>query len=387
MEGQDDTQFSPPPVVDGGQPEAAASKPTGAEKRFPCEQCGAQLLYAPGTTSLKCQYCGHVTPIPQSAEEIKELDFHEFLDQGRLNLAMETAKVVKCQACGAEFTVDPNRQTSSCPFCGSNVIVPTDPEARISPASLLPFKFGAKEGRECYRKWIGSRFWAPNDLKRMSLMEGGLSGMYIPYWTYDSETTTWYTGMRGEHYYETETYTDSNGNEQTRTVQKTHWYPASGVVWVAFDDILVLASNKVPHKYAQNLGTWDLPELTGYQDAFITGYQTMRYDVDLEQGFGAAQNLMQPTIDQNIRWDIGGDEQQILSKKTQYDNITFKHILLPIWVGAYRYRGKTWNYLVNGRSGEVRGEAPVSFWKVLIAVILGLLIIGVGLWLYSKSKH
>lgn len=217
-------------------------------------------------------------------------------------------------------------------------------------------------------------------------MDGGLAGMYIPYWTYDSETTTWYTGMRGEHYYETETYTDSNGNEQTRTVQKTHWYPASGVVWVPFDDVLVLASNKVPHKYAQNLGTWDLPELTGYQDAFITGYQTMRYDVDLEQGFGAAQNLMQPTIDQNIRWDIGGDEQQILSKKTQYDNITFKHILLPIWVGAYRYRSKTWNYLVNGRTGEVRGEAPVSFWKVLIAVILGLIVLGVVLYFVSKSK-
>ncbi|MBA4292740.1 primosomal protein N' (replication factor Y) - superfamily II helicase [bacterium] len=347
-----------------------------AEQRYPCASCGAQLLYAPGTPNMTCQYCGHSEEVPTSEAQIEELDFHAFLATHLPPSSNEPATVLHCNNCGAEFTWPANQESGACPFCGSNVVVPTDPQNRIEPRSVLPFAVDIKAAREKFKQWIGSRFWAPNNLKALALVENGLKGCYIPYWTYDCFATTAYTGMRGEHYYETESYTDSDGNRQTRQVQKTRWYPASGVVFDEFDDVLVLASEHLPPRYAQAMNSWNLTTLAPYDGKYLSGFVAMRYDKGLEQGFEDAKRIMDPTIRASICRDIGGDTQQITSYNTQHDRLTFKHILLPIWSGAYRYGGKSWAYLVNGQTGEIRGEAPVSPWKVAIAVVLGLLILG-----------
>lgn len=353
-------------------------------QRYPCGQCGAQLEFAPGTSELKCPYCGFLQTIVASVETIEELDFHAFVERASLKTFVESDRILHCNSCAAEFTMGPYQESAACPFCGSNVVVPADPQERIEPRSVLPFVIDARAAREKFRQWIGSRFWAPNNLAKLALAEAGLHGMYIPYWTYDSLTTTAYTGQRGEDYWETETYTE-DGETRTRQVKRTIWYPASGTVVVPFDDVLVLASTKLPPKYAQAMDTWSLAQLQVYDPAFLTGFQAMRYDVDLERGFETAKQLMSGPIDRAICADIGGDQQRINSKSTQYDNLTFKHILLPIWTGAYRYGGRSWAYLINGQTGEVRGEAPVSWIKVTLAVLLGLLIIGGIFWLTRKG--
>lgn len=359
-----------------------------AEQRFPCDECGAQLVFQPGTTHLNCPYCGHVTPIapPSEVEVIEELDFWSYVNKSELALTRETEQVLHCNNCGAEYSMPENQESGNCPFCGSNVVVPTNPESRIEPKSLLPFVLGKKEALEKFGQWVGSRFWAPNDLKRLALKDGGLKGIYLPYWTYDSFTVTQYTGMRGEYYYETESYTDSNGNRQTRQVRKTRWYPAAGVVDVPFDDVLVLGSTHLPPKYAQSLKSWNLGNLTPYNSQFLTGFQAMRYDVELDEGFETAKGFMAPVIHSAICRDIGGDEQQVTSTNTAYNDVTFKHVLLPIWSGAYRYKGRSWSYLVNGQTGEIQGEAPISGWKVAIAIILGLIVAGFILYLISQGK-
>lgn len=355
--------------------------------RYPCEQCGAKLEFAPGTAVLKCPYCGHETPIKTDLSAVQELDIQQYMDRANLDTSLEKDTVLHCNNCAAEFTLPATQEASKCPFCGSDVVVPTDPQNRIVPNGVLPFVIDQRGAREKYSVWVKSRFWAPNDLKKLALAHHGLSGIYIPYWTYDSDTTTHYTGMRGEHYYETETYTDSDGNTQTRQVQRTAWYPASGVVDVNFDDLLVLGSTHLPRMYAQAMSTWNLSTVVGYTPEFLSGFQAMRYDLDLATCWGTAQGMMLPQIDDAIRSDIGGDEQQISSRNIEYFNVTFKHLLLPIWSGAYLYRGKSWRFLVNGQTGEVRGEAPVSVWKVAFAVLLGLILIGGFLYLYSQGRN
>ncbi len=356
-------------------------------KGFPCHQCGAKLNYAPGTSSLKCEYCGFLNEIPQSAEEIKELDFNQYLEIARQESVADAQETLKCSACAAEFTAAGGAVSDTCPFCGSNVLVPQPAEVRIQPKSLLPFKLKVEEARECYQKWITSRWLAPIALKKFAREEGKLQGIYVPYWTYDCDTTTAYTGERGMHYYRTETYTDSDGNTQTREVMETEWFPCAGVVFDQFDDVLVPASNSVPEQHARRMQNWDLPDLVTYQEAYLSGYRTERYRKGLEDGFEDAKGIMQPTIDQSICWDIGGDEQRIWTKATQYDSITFKHILLPIYLGAYRFRDKLYSYLINARSGEIHGDAPVSVWKVLGLVLLGLLIVGGIFYLKSRGHH
>ena len=84
---------------------------------------------------------------------------------------------------------------------------------------------------------------------------------------------------------------------------------------------------------------------------------------------------MDGPIRHSVNRDIGGDHQQIHSMQTSYFNVTFKHILLPLWISAYLFAGRTFRFLVNARTGEVQGERPYSAMKIiaLIATILALI--------------
>ena len=85
---------------------------------------------------------------------------------------------------------------------------------------------------------------------------------------------------------------------------------------------------------------------------------------------------MAAQIAMDVRRDIGGDEQRIDQINTAHSAETFKHILLPIWMAAYKYNGKTFRFVVNGQTGKVQGERPWSAWKIAFAVVLAAIVIG-----------
>src|SRR4029079_17966666 len=123
-----------------------------------------------------------------------------------------------------------------------------------------------------------------------------IQGVYIPFWTYDTNTTTDYTGQRGEHYWETETYyeRDSQGNQvqHTREVRHTRWYSASGTVTGSFDDVLIPATTSLPADRLAALEPWDFPELRPYDPSFLAGFKAQRYQVDLKQGFELVKQVI-----------------------------------------------------------------------------------------------
>lgn len=339
-------------------------------KTFKCRNCAAIMRFIPGEDLHKCSHCGHENPIPKSETDIKELDFRSHLAQlsdGEQTLEQIT---VKCDGCGAETTTDPNVTADECPFCGSHIVSTASSSRQIKPRSLLPFEITHKQGKEAFTRWISTLWFAPNRLKQIARREDKLTGMYVPYWTYDSDTTSFYRGSRGEHYWVTKHYTTRvNGKtvRRTRRVRKTRWYPASGTVWGSFNDILILASESLPREYTEKLEPWDLRNLVPYKDEYLSGFRAESYHVDLAEGFGRARLIMDEGIRELVRRDIGGDEQRISSVNTQYDTITFKHILLPVWISAYRYKGDTYRFLINARTGEVQGERPWSWVKIALA--------------------
>ena len=137
----------------------------------------------------------------------------------------------------------------------------------------------------------------------------------------------------------------------------------------------------MPYKYLDNLEPWNLKDLVPYDEKFLTGFKTETYSVDIKAGFEDAQQKMQSTIDKTIKKDIGGDRQEIITKNIQYNDITYKHILLPVWMSTYRYNGKAYRFMINGQSGKVSGERPYSAGKIallilaIVAVITALVLI------------
>jgi predicted RNA-binding Zn-ribbon protein involved in translation (DUF1610 family) len=342
-------------------------------KKFPCRSCGADLNFDPGSSTLKCPYCGVENEIQQSQDAIEELDFQTYLNQQLAAQDEQEILTVKCSGCGAETTLPPNVTSDLCPYCGTVLIASNSHTTKImKPKSLLPFHVAHNQALQNLTAWINGLWFAPNRLKHEAEKDKLLKGMYVPYWTYDCNTSTSYTGERGEHYWDTETVM-VNGKRETRRVQKTRWYPARGTVQLNFDDVLVLASNSMPRNYADQLQPWDLNNLVAYQEDYLAGFRTESYQVDLASGFEIAKQIMETEIHTAICRDIGGDVQRVHSANSSYSDITFKHILLPVWIGAYRYQGKVYQFQVNARSGEVQGSRPWSWIK--IALLVGFIIL------------
>ena len=347
---------------------------------YPCTSCGAKLEFDPGQRTLKCPYCGTQNSIAEAPRQeaiaaVEELDFQSYLRRQAGNEPTLERQTVKCPGCGAASQLAPNVTADRCPFCAAPLIAGEAYAHRtIQPKAIAPFDIKDRDARNRFKQWIDGLWFAPNALKRAYRAEQGLKGIYIPYWTYDSQTDTPYVGERGDVYFETEEYQE-DGQRKTRQVERIRWWPTTGEVRVSFDDVLVPASNSVPKDYADKLAPWRLNKLTPYRHDYVSGFTVEAYQTGLEPGFRMAQKEMVSTIEQAIRRDIGGDQQRILSMSPRYFDITFKHILLPIWLSSYRYGDKTYRFLVNGQTGEVQGERPYSIWKIAGALALGVAVV------------
>lgn len=353
-----------------------------AAREYPCAQCGATLEFRPGTGSLTCSYCGHVNEIETDDTAVTEDDFEETLAQLEAQASHdETADVieVKCTSCGAGTTLDPNVSSADCPFCGTPIVATGASRRLLKPKYLLPFKITRRTASESFNAWLRKLWFAPSELKRKRRHEGAMQGLYVPYWTFDCHATTPYRGERGTHYYVTQTYTTQvNGKTVTKTrqVRKTRWRSVSGTVQNMFDDVLVRAGSALPHAMAEELEPWDLHSLVSFNTDYLSGFRAETYTTGLRDGFTFANGKMTPVIQDTIRRDIGGDEQRIHKMHPQYRDVSYKHILLPIWMSSYQYKGKSYRFLVNGRTGEVQGDRPYSWVKIASAVTAVLLIVG-----------
>ncbi|WP_136682370.1 primosomal protein N' (replication factor Y) - superfamily II helicase [Falsirhodobacter xinxiangensis] len=354
------------------------------DRHWPCDRCGADLRFAPGQTQLVCDHCGHMQEIPHQETRLEELDLKAAL-RGQLSAAqMETVPATRCPNCGALIEFQGASHARECPFCATPVVVGTGTERLIKPQAVVPFRLTEREAKQAMSNWLGSLWFAPNRLQEYARKGRSLTGMYVPWWTFDAATRSTYVGARGEWYYETQMVTvNVNGRMERRQqqVRKTRWFRAQGRVGRRFDDVLVLASASLPRDYVEALEPWDLSALEGYRGDYLAGFTAEGYTVPLDQGWQNARQVMAQVIHRDVIHDIGGDEQRVEGINTDYADESFKHVLLPVWMAAYRYGGKSYRFVVNGQTGKVRGERPYSTWKIALAVALAIIVAAVFLTL------
>ncbi len=339
------------------------------EHRFGCATCGSDMRFDPSTGGMRCDHCGNAQALPPATTRARglalaEVDLRAALAGAPPEMVEET-HVSQCPNCGARFELDPAVRASECPFCATPVVAGTGTDRHIRPAALLPFALPEGEARGKLKGWLASRWFAPNALRKYARAGRRMAGIYAPHWTFDAETSTDYTGQRGIA--RTETYRTAKGEMRTRT--RMDWYPARGRVRVSFDDLTILGSASLPEALTDGVRPWDLSALAPYRPEVIAGFRAEAYTVDLPAAWAAAQERMVPAIHSAIRRDIGGDAQRISSTRIVTAEETFRHILLPLWIAAYRYGGKSYRFVVNGTTGKVAGERPYSWIKIAFAVL------------------
>ena len=362
------------------------------EHRWSCQQCGAELRYSPGQTALECDHCGYAQKISvgPGVAAFQEHDLARGLSDDLPDTASTDVRSTHCPNCGAVVEFQGASHATECPFCASPVVIDTGSQRHIKPQAVVAFALDEPSARKALIGWLGSLWFAPSRLLEFTRAGRAMNGIYVPYWTFDAATHSRYRGARGVHYYETRMVTvNVNGRNETRQeqVQRTNWHPASGQVARDFDDVLVIASTSLPSHLGNGLEPWDLTGLQAYNPDFLAGFQAEGYTVVLADGHQLARGRMAAVIENDVRRDIGGDEQRIDNIDSDFQAETFKHVLLPVWMAAYKYGNQSYRFLVNGQTGEVQGERPWSVWKIGFAVVGALIAVGIAAYLYDPSIY
>jgi DNA-directed RNA polymerase subunit RPC12/RpoP len=347
------------------------------EHRFPCGACGADLRFEPGSDRMVCDHCGNVEEIAglgPSPWGIAEQDYRAALRRPD-EMAQEVTRVLTCPNCAAQIEFEPEVHAAECPYCATPVVTDTGEHRHIKPQAIAPFALTEHAARAAMTDWLGRLWFAPNGLAAYARKGRKMSGVYAPFWTYDAATRSRYAGERGTVYYTTRTVM-RDGKPTTVRVQNVRWRRVTGTVARAFDDLLVLAATSLPKPFTDALAPWHLSDLIPYRPELLAGFRAEGYTVALDAGMTEARAQMDRRIARDVRFDIGGDRQRIHRIETQVSDVTFKHVLLPIWVAAYKYRGQSYRFVVNGQTGAVAGERPYSAFKIAVAVVAGALLAG-----------
>ena len=333
-------------------------------KGYPCSSCGASLEFAPGTTSMECPYCGAQNEIDIDLSEIEERDLEELpllaatTDRG---MGVEQ-RHFRCERCGALQGIEPAAIAIECVYCGSPAIVeaPSNPDL-VRPAALVPFAFDEKAARGKYRRWLGGRWRriiSPGSLKNQAVVRK-IRGVYTPFFTFDAQAESDWSGNRGDYYYVTEGF-----GVDSQTVRKTEWTYQVGHHSHFYDDVLMYASEALPLKRLRKVMPFQTKQVVPYSGEFLAGFAAEEYTLDPEDLWETARYSMKVQEWHACRQELGGDEQRNLRVHTHLMDPTWKHILLPLYVANYVFGERHYRFLVNGQTGKVKGSAPISWAKV-----------------------
>ncbi len=363
-----------PDAGDDAPPPQTFNDQQGVDVR-PCPNCGGNFVFDISAQMLTCLHCGtqeEIVHADGASVEENALDGYSIRAlAGQGTSHIEGEKEVVCQNCGGHTTFVGSTTATRCPYCATPIQRSDihDAPDRLDVDGVLPFAIDDERAAALLETWVNKRWFAPTEFKKYST-NGAFSSVYAAYFTYDAEADTNYVGKRGTNH----TRTVGSGNNR-RTVTETRWRRVSGYVHNSFDDMTILANTGFEERYVNELEPWPTNSLQPFQPDYMAGHLSRTYDKDVTECFDTAKMRMASEIDHTIRKDIGGDKQIIDHKTTNLSSVSYKHVLLPIWLLTVLYNGQPWQVFMNGVTGEVHGQRPWSKVKIGMAVAAVLLII------------
>lgn len=337
-----------------------------------CPDCAGTMDFDPKTGGLLCPYCGHTESIgrgPKQETKAQELDFKKAAQKQNCDWGA-SKKTVSCKSCGGESIYDALEIASVCPFCGSNQVMEANDKDTMAPGGVVPFAVSDQEASELFQKWIKKKWFCPK-LAKESAKAKAFKGVYFPYWTFDTQTSSDYTARYGK---------DRQVKKGDKTETVTDWYSTRGHYKEFIDDELVLASTSNNQSMLRGIEPFRTEENKAYKPEYLAGFAAERYSVGLESAWekakSAIKSKLRSHVSDKVRKEQDADRVQDVVLQTTFDDITYKYLLLPVWISNFKYNDKVYQFMVNGQTGKISGSSPVSAFKVALTILIVILILG-----------
>ncbi len=329
---------------------------------YACPKCGGRMAFDVQQSDLACSYCGYVKETEKrlasdSAEQV--MDF--IMPTTRAYGWAQSQQRAECSACGAITMLPPGQTADRCANCGSNRFVQSRQVMElIDPQVMALPRIDAKEAAKRARQWLGKGIFAPDDL--LLKASGGLHLMpaYYPFWTFDGTL---------EVNWSCEVNVGSNN--------RTEWEHISGAEYEIFDDVLIPGLRKMSISEVRDIEPFNLKDLVEFKPDYLAGWSALTYDAPLSEASNRAQGRIRERVTRFLAMKVAAG-RQIRNLQTgggKWVDMTYKHILLPLYVGNYHYKGKAFRIYVNGQTGKASGEKPHDWVKAALATAMGILLL------------
>ena len=349
-------------------------------EQYICPECGSQLIFNPIDSTIHCEYCGFKEEVVGDATNV-EFDFDNY-ENNEEDWSKETI-IYRCHQCDAENVVSINEICNVCPFCGSNQIIQSDEIPGIKPHRIVSFTIDKNKADDAYRLKIKRNIFVPRVVKKMQI-KLLTSGVYLPVWSFDANSSSRYSGMLGKTY----TVTVGSGKNK-RTVVKVRWFPISGTQEMFFDDLLVNSGCKISSSELLKLEPYDTNNAYQYDKKYLAGFTAEHYTLKLNSAWDHSQVRMKEHIKTKILSKYIYDRIGYLNINTNYDGIKFKYVLIPVWIGVFNYNKKAYRFLVNGTNEKrIFAKLPLSPIKISLFVVglIAILLLLVFLFIYFMGN-
>lgn len=338
-------------------------------KRFNCPNCGAAIAYDVAAGGIACEYCGYTAPV-KSIHVGKTADEFEFtletVSQAERGWGIKR-QLLHCDACGAELSLPEGRLSTTCPFCASNQVnISTSLEETLRPRFIIPFKIPTEQTRRLAADFLGKGWFHPDQLKAATVIQR-ISGIYLPFWTFDTQVEAQWRAQVG--YEHTERHYNAHEKRwETRT--RIVWRWENGHVQLSIDDLLVSGSSPkhISQHILKNIYPFQMQSLMAYEPGFLAGWQAQAYQTTLTDAWESGKSLIRENARQACYQDIPTHHIRNFSMSADFEDEEWRYILLPVYLASYQFEDEIYQLMINGQTGSVAGQKPVAWWKVWLAI-------------------
>lgn len=371
---------------------------------YKCPACTAPLRFEGQSGRLECDYCGASYDVAEmealyaekeaaaeeafAAEEKKAARARSDDGEGEWDLSAlsgdwgedaQGMRAYNCPSCGAELITDATTAAASCPYCGNNTIIPGQFVGTLRPDYIIPFRLDKEAAKQALKNHYRKKLFLPWVFSSANQLEE-LKGIYVPFWLFDAEAEA------DCHFHATRSSSYREGDYRV-TVTKHFQVHRAGTM--QFSHVPADASTKMPDDYMDSIEPFDYQGLKPFSTAYLPGYLADKYDVTAQESAGRANKRCQATAIEVMRRDVVGYE----TVSTENASVHLRrgkvhYALMPVWTLRTKWQGKEYLFMMNGQTGKMVGDLPMSRAKSL-AVFGGLSVLfsalalwaGVGQWI------
>lgn len=344
-----------------------------------CGNCGGTLRYDIASYGLVCDTCGTVRRLhrPEEGTVIGEFDFATALRGSNTNWGI-VKKLVTCKSCGAQLLNDSDQMSGMCPYCGSAVVLSAeDADCGVAPSGIIPFTLTKEQVAEKFYRWNKFAFWSPEKFRRGKVLSD-LVPLYVPYWTFEADAVTTYTGKFG--------YTRGVGDNETIVE-----YQKAGIAEAHISEFNVCASRKFFNdKMLNSVVSFKSRECLPYTPETLSGMAAEIYTIGIDEAWNYARNAgLRNEIMESARKQENADSCSDLICSTEYYNVKFKYVLVPVYLAGCKYGGKIYNVVASGTNGRGKCTRPISIAKFITVPLLFIAyfiigsILNLGFWYFQ----